>query len=184
MVCQLSFLVFCSVAILVQSIAIPTDKIINHRSASSSRKKQLNEHDHYLDSDHDGIDDVHNRDYDHEAFLGGEDEADEFDSLSPEESRERLAKLVDRIDVNHDGNITEVELKNWVYQSQHKYILDDVSRQWHAHVDGQNDNQLLTWNDFKNKTYGFLEENLHEYFANKPEEELKTYKKMLRFVLR
>ena len=34
-------------------------------------------------------DDEHNPDYDHDAFLG--DEADEFDKLTPEESKERLA---------------------------------------------------------------------------------------------
>lgn len=31
----------------------------------------------------------HNQDYDHEAFLGKE-EAHEFDSLSPEESKDKL----------------------------------------------------------------------------------------------
>ena len=36
-------------------------------------------------------------DYDHEAFLGAE-EADDFEKLSPEESIERLAKIVDKID--------------------------------------------------------------------------------------
>ena len=39
--------------------------------------------------EHFGDDDEHNPDYDHEAFLG--DEAKEFDDLSPEESKERLA---------------------------------------------------------------------------------------------
>ena len=33
--------------------------------------------------------DEHNLDYDHDAFLG--EEADEFNNLSPEESKERLA---------------------------------------------------------------------------------------------
>ena len=39
----------------------------------------------------------HDADYDHEAFLGA-DEAEEFDHLTPEESQERLAAIVDRID--------------------------------------------------------------------------------------
>lgn len=35
------------------------------------------------------VNDEHNPDYDHEAFLG-EDEARTFDQLTPEESKERL----------------------------------------------------------------------------------------------
>ena len=41
------------------------------------------------DEIHFGDDEEHNPDYDHEAFLG--EEAKEFDELSPEESKERLA---------------------------------------------------------------------------------------------
>ncbi|KAJ8416242.1 hypothetical protein AAFF_G00382640, partial [Aldrovandia affinis] len=37
--------------------------------------------------------------YDHEAFLGKE-EATTFDELTPEESKERLGNIVDRIDAN------------------------------------------------------------------------------------
>ena len=40
---------------------------------------------------HDDLD----HDYDHEAFLG-EDQAAEFDELSPEESQRRLGVIVDR----------------------------------------------------------------------------------------
>ena len=41
---------------------------------------------------HDDLD----HDYDHEAFLG-EDQAAEFDELSPEESQRRLGVIVDRL---------------------------------------------------------------------------------------
>lgn len=41
------------------------------------------------DAKHDA-DDEHSPDYDHEAFLGKE-EAQEFDQLTPEESKSRLA---------------------------------------------------------------------------------------------
>ena len=43
---------------------------------------------------HDGS--GHDYEYDHEAFLG--EEAHEFDQLTPEESQERLAAIVDKID--------------------------------------------------------------------------------------
>ncbi len=50
-----------------------------------------------LKQDHYGAEGEHDEDYDHDAFLG-HDEAAEFENLSPEESMERLAKIVDRID--------------------------------------------------------------------------------------
>lgn len=40
---------------------------------------------------------AHNSEYDHEAFLGA-DEAKEFNQLTPEESKARLGKIVDKID--------------------------------------------------------------------------------------
>lgn len=53
--------------------------------------KDLSDKQHFAD---DG--DQHDVDYDHEAFLG--EEAHDFDSLSPEESIQRLGQIVDRID--------------------------------------------------------------------------------------
>lgn len=52
-----------------------------HEAAFSPQDK-LSDEEHYLN-------DEHNPDYDHEAFLG-EDEARTFDQLTPEESKERL----------------------------------------------------------------------------------------------
>lgn len=51
------------------------------------------------DEEHYNENDLHNSDYDHEAFLG-EHEAKHFDDLSPEESKKRLGKIVDKIDSN------------------------------------------------------------------------------------
>jgi len=53
-------------------------------------------------------------DYDHEAFLGGEEEADQFENLSPEESMDRLGKIVDRIDQDQDGFVTFDEMRSWL----------------------------------------------------------------------
>lgn len=49
-------------------------------------------------------------DYDHEAFLG-EDQAEYFETLSPEESQRRLGVLCDKIDIDGDGKINQEELK-------------------------------------------------------------------------
>lgn len=61
---------------------------------SRGNKVQLSNEDHYQS---DGEGNEHNAAYDHEAFLGKE-QASEFDELSPEESKARLAEIVKKID--------------------------------------------------------------------------------------
>ena len=48
--------------------------------------------------------------YDHDAFLG-EDQAEYFDTLTPDESQRRLGLICDRIDIDGDGNISQEELR-------------------------------------------------------------------------
>ena len=122
----------------------------------------------------------HNRDFDHEAFLGSEDEADEFDQLTPEESRSRLSIIVDKIDLNRDGNITETELKQWIQQSQKRYIYEDVDRQWQVHTDNDPTVRKLSWERFRNKTYGFLDEIGDNTNRKRTIDDMKTYHDMLR----
>lgn len=102
----------------------------------------------------------------------GEEEAHEFDGLSPEESKARLSSIVDRIDQDKDGYVTFEELKQWIHKSQKNYIVDDVERQWRSHNPSQSDK--ITWDDYKKMTYGFMDQmdnKLPEY---------KTYQDMLR----
>ena len=78
---------------------------------------------HHDDFDHD---------YDHEAFLG-EEQAHEFDELTPEESQRRLGMIVDRwfclsstqvyefiirIDADADGIVSVDELGKWIKFTQ------------------------------------------------------------------
>lgn len=147
-----AFFVLCLLGVqLIISLAIPTD----HRK-------------HYAEG---GT--KHNVDYDHEAFLGSKDEADEFDQLTPEETKTRLTKIIERIDSDHNGNVTESELKTWIFKSQHRYIDEDVLKQWNSHTDNNQQAKVITWESFKAKTYGFLEQ------AHKQPEDLKTYHNML-----
>lgn len=106
--------------------------------------------------------------------FAGEEEAKEFDQLSPEESKSRLGKIVDKIDVNNDGKVSNDELKNWIHKSQRKYIVDDVDRQWASHTtEGA---QKLSWDEFKKRTYGFMEE-----MDNNAVDDASTYKEMLKY---
>ncbi|NWH35520.1 RCN1 protein, partial [Chloropsis hardwickii] len=90
--------------------------------------------------------------YDHEAFLGKE-EARSFDQLSPEESRERLGKIVDRIDDNKDGYITTEELKTWIKRVQKRYIYENVAKVWKDY--DLNKDDKIAWEEYKQATYGY-----------------------------
>ncbi|KTF79778.1 hypothetical protein cypCar_00032768 [Cyprinus carpio] len=88
-----------------------------YATSKPTEKKDRVQHDALLSSkEHD---DGTNFDYDHDAFLG-EEEAKTFDDLTPEESKNRLGKIVDKIDADEDGFVTEAELKAWIKKAQKK----------------------------------------------------------------
>ncbi|XP_071481946.1 calumenin-like isoform X2 [Diadema antillarum] len=122
--------------------------------AKPADKSRVKEEAKLSDEEHYGQDE-HNPDYDHDAFLGHE-EAKTFDNLSPEESMERLGKIVEKIDKDKDGFVTEEELKEWIIHQQSRYIYDDVDRQWKGHnIDG---NQKISWDEYNQTTYSGLSE--------------------------
>jgi Ca2+-binding EF-hand superfamily protein len=57
----------------------------------------------------------------------GKDEAKEFDELTPEKSKERLAKLVPKMDLNGDGYIEENELREHINFMQKRYVVCEFS---------------------------------------------------------
>lgn len=108
-------------------------------------QKRLSDEEHFKGSDH-------NEDYDHEAFLG-EEQSKTFDELSPEESTRRLGILADKIDRDHDGKVSEDELKFYIDHTQKRYIYEDVDRQW---LELNPDNKhTVSWGEYVNRTYGF-----------------------------
>jgi len=117
-------------------------------------------------------DDVDPEDYDHAAFAG-EDEFKTFDDLTPTEAKEKLGALVDKMDKNTDGLVTEEELTIWIHYVQTKYIYDDTERQWEEN--DINKDGKITWDEYKEHTYGFLtaEE------LDKEEEDGFSYQQML-----
>lgn len=63
-----------------------------------------------------------------------------------------FSKIVDKIDADEDGFVTEAELKAWIKKAQKKYIYDNVERQW-KDFDMNNDG-MISWDEYKNVTYG------------------------------
>lgn len=115
---------------------------------------------------------VRSKEFDHEAFLG-KDEAKAFDQLTPEESRERLAILYEKIDKDHDSLLTEDELTDWIQYVQWRYIRTDTDRLWVNFRMGENGS--ISWDTYKERTYGHL--------ADKKEDEVdfkKNYHEMMR----
>ncbi|KAG7466581.1 reticulocalbin-3 isoform X1 [Solea senegalensis] len=126
---------------------------------------------HHADlSDH-AHDDAHGFQYDHEAFLGKE-EAKTFDQLTPEESKERLAKIVDRIDTDKDGYVSHAELQYWIRHRQRRYIEENVNKHWNDY--DKNGDGKIGWEEYKNTTYGFYLDGEFDDVEDKD-----TYKSML-----
>ncbi|XP_068580861.1 reticulocalbin-3 isoform X2 [Cebidichthys violaceus] len=116
-------------------------------------------------------DDGHGFQYDHEAFLGKE-EAKTFDQLTPEESKDKLAKIVERIDTDKDGYINHAELHYWIKHRQRRYIAENVNKHWKDY--DKNQDGKIGWEEYKNTTYGYY---LDEEFDDV--EDKATYKSML-----
>ncbi|XP_077452728.1 calumenin-B [Stigmatopora argus] len=119
-------------------------------SKPTDKKERVHHDDPLSNLEHN---DGENFDYDHEAFLG-EEEAKTFDQLTPEESKERLGKLVERIDKDQDGFVTTEEMKDWIRYTQKKWMFEDANRQWKTY-DINNDGKL-EWEEYKNSTYGYM----------------------------
>ncbi|KAK7815021.1 hypothetical protein U0070_024364 [Myodes glareolus] len=111
--------------------------------------------------------------YDHEAFLGKED-SKTFDQLSPDESKERLGKIVDRIDSDGDGLVTTEELKVWIKRVQKRYIYDNVAKVWKDY--DRNKDEKISWEEYKQATYGYYLGNPAEFQDSSDHH---TFKKML-----
>ncbi|XP_017135370.1 calumenin-B-like [Drosophila miranda] len=94
----------------------------------------------------------HNSQYGLDAFLGPE-EARKFDNYSPEESKKRLGRIVDRIDEDNNGYLTLVELKNWITYTSRQYIENEVDRLWRRL--NPNNHTGITWNRYEDTIYGY-----------------------------
>ena len=102
-------------------------------------------------------------DYDHDAFVGAE-EAQEFEKLDPEESRRRLGVIVDKIDQDEDGKITQTELEEWIHFSQTRYVREDAESQFKSY--NTNGDDKIEWEEYMKAAYGFFEDHDAEYLKH------------------
>lgn len=135
---------------------------------------QLSDKNHYADLNNDTKFE-HNVDYDHDAFLGKE-EVEKFKRMSPEESKEKLGKLFDKIDKNHDKSININELRNWI-RYQHKLALQkNVEKSWKKV--NSNKDALLAFDELIENTIGELETWSEEEIITR-KDDYKTYLKLM-----
>lgn len=111
------------------------------------------------------------KDYDHEAFVGKE-EAEEFEALTPEESKRRLGIIFDKIDTDNDGFVSQQELQDWITKTQQRYIEDNTKREFHNH--DENRDGILSWDEYYAINFGFLKDEDWNQ-----EDDQYSYKKML-----
>ncbi|XP_022106337.1 calumenin-B-like isoform X1 [Acanthaster planci] len=150
--------------LLVVAFAKPAEKQDEHKRVKDAK---LSDEEHFEGKQH-------NVDYDHDAFLG-EEEAKTFQNLSPEESRKRLGMIVDKIDEDKDGFVTEEELRKWIEHQQEQYFFEDAGTLWKSHNPDSDDQ--MTWEEYNSTTYSSLAE---EELVKLPENERMDFAKMIR----
>ncbi|XP_042731562.1 reticulocalbin-2 isoform X1 [Lagopus leucura] len=93
----------------------------------------------------------HRADYDREALLGGQEEAEEYARLSPEEQQRRLRAIVRRIDADNDGLLSKDELSSWIQQSFKHYVTQEAKQHFHDY--DKNGDGLVSWKEYNLQMY-------------------------------
>ncbi|XP_034097385.1 reticulocalbin-2 [Drosophila sulfurigaster albostrigata] len=108
------------------------------------------------DAHHHGEHGEHNVEFDHEAIIGNTKEAQEFDTLTPEESKRRLAILIRMMDLNKDEYIDRHELKAWILRSFKKLSEEEAADRFEE-IDLDGDDKI-TWKEYLLDTYAMEDE--------------------------
>ncbi|XP_041978067.1 reticulocalbin-2 isoform X2 [Aricia agestis] len=103
------------------------------------------DHEHYGDEGH-------NVEFDHEAILGSVKEAEEYDKLSPEEARQRLALLLPKMDLNGDQYIDRKELRKWILNSFINLSKEEAEERM-SETDSNKDG-VVTWGEYLQDAFG------------------------------
>ncbi|XP_059570739.1 reticulocalbin-2 [Alligator mississippiensis] len=96
----------------------------------------------------------HRADYDREALLGGEEEAEDYAKLSPEEQQKRLRGILRKIDLDADGFLTADELSSWIQKSFTHYVMQEAKQ--HFVVYDKDGDGLVSWKEYNIQMYDHL----------------------------
>ena len=108
-------------------------------------------HDKFSKHEHFTAEEGHNVAYDHDAFLGPD--AEEFDKLSPEESKRRLKIIVEaKIDANKDSLVSLEELEAWI-EIQRKAFMYEAVNEYIAKQDKDKDGKV-SWKEYEIANFG------------------------------
>jgi len=102
---------------------------------------------------HHGHGEEHDSSFDHEAILGSRKDAEEFDDLTPQEARKRLAVLITKMDRNLDKSIDRNELYSWILRS-FKSLSEEDSNDRFEDADEDEDG-FVSWDEYKAEEYDF-----------------------------
>ncbi|XP_026682207.1 reticulocalbin-2 isoform X3 [Diaphorina citri] len=127
---------------------------INSAHIGSHLNKEREEDGSFVSRDHNhyGQGGEHNTDFDHEAILGSVKEAEEFEHLSPEESKKRLRLLLKNMDLNKDNNIDRKELQAWILRSFRMLSVEESNSRFEDA--DENTDGLVDWDEHLKETYG------------------------------
>ncbi|RZF32957.1 hypothetical protein LSTR_LSTR000827 [Laodelphax striatellus] len=115
--------------------------------------KEREEDGAYVARDHNHITDgEHHKEFDHEAIIGSMKEAEEFDHLSPEESKKRLRILLTKMDLNKNEQIDRNELHAWILRS-FSMLSEEESAERFEDAD-ENEDGKVTWEEYKADSFG------------------------------
>ncbi|CAH0404571.1 unnamed protein product [Chilo suppressalis] len=127
------------------SAAVHSHGVDNNLERESDGSYRSRDYDHYSDAGH-------NSEFDHEAILGSVKEAEEYDKLSPEESKQRLSLLLPKMDLNGDQYIDRKELKVWILNSFINLSREEAEERM-AEVDDNRDG-LVSWPEYLQDAFG------------------------------
>lgn len=133
-------------------LSASTDAATTHKHTHGASKERLQDGS-FVPRDahhHDGGE--HHSEFDHEAILGSVKDAEEFDTLTPEESKRRLGLLVEKMDRNQDKFVDRHELKAWILRS-FKSLAEEEAMDRFEDADEDKDYRV-TWREYLQNTYG------------------------------
>jgi len=105
---------------------------------------------------YDKTDEEHHKEFDHMSILGSNQDAEEYDNLSPEEAKKSLAVLFKKMDVNSDGSIDQREMHQWILGSFKMISAEESSERFEETDEDEDD--FVSWREHLVETFGSSDE--------------------------